>query len=430
MADVIGATFAAGYRLAGVLLRPAVPFILSGRVGRGKEDAQRLGERYGRASLPRPPGRLIWVHAASVGETNAILPLIEQLTSIGLAVLFTTTTVTSAAIAAKRLPVGAVHQFAPFDLAPFVSSFLAHWRPGVAIFVESEMWPTMVRKLDEAGVPLIVANARLSERSFRGWRRFAGFAGTVFPKITLCLAQSEADAARFAGLGASDVHTVGNLKFDVPPLAADSGALSRLAAAVNGRPVWVAASTHEGEEEVIADAHRLICLRHPEALTIIVPRHPERGDAVRAVLAAKGLTVAQRSRGNPLLHEIDVYLADTLGELGLFYRLAPIAFLGGSLIPHGGQNPIEPTRLDAAVLHGPHVHNFADIYATLDAAVPAATITDAASLADAVATLMADAAAVTARAAAGKEALARFTGALSATMTAIAPFLAGEVDTP
>ncbi len=428
MADVAAAAIAAGYRFVGVLLRPVVPFLLSGRVARGKEDPQRLGERYGRASLPRPPGRLIWVHAASVGETNAVLPLIERLTGIGLAIVFTTTTVTSAAIAAKRLPRGAVHQFAPLDLAPFVAGFLAYWRPNLAIFVESEMWPTMVRKLAEADVPLIVANARLSEKSYRGWKRFAGFAGTVFPRITLCLAQSEADAARFAGLGTTDVRAVGNLKFDVPPLAADSAAVARLTTAINGRPVWVAASTHEGEEEIVAEAHKLIRQRHPRVLTIVVPRHPERGDAVRAMIAGKGLTVAQRSRGNPLLDEIDVYLADTLGELGLFYRLAPIAFLGGSLIPHGGQNPIEPTRLDTAVLHGPHVHNFADIYAALDAAVPAAAIADAASLADAVAALLDDPAAVAARAAGGKAGLAQFSGALDAMMTAILPFLAGRAE--
>ncbi len=430
MANVAAATIAAGYRCVGVLLRPVVPFILSSRVARGKEDPQRLAERYGRASLPRPPGRVIWVHAASVGETNAILPLIDRLTHIGFAVVFTTTTVTSAAIAAKRLPRGAVHQFAPLDLTPFVVGFLAHWRPELAIFVESEIWPTMVRKLAEAGIPLVVANARLSAKSFRGWRHFAGFAGTVFSRITLCLAQSDADAARFAGLGATDVRSIGNLKFDVPPLAADSSAVARLAGAIDGRPVWVAASTHEGEEEVVAEAHRLIRQRQGQVLTIIVPRHPERGDAVRAMLAGKGLTVAQRSRGNPLVHEVDVYLADTLGELGLFYRLAPIAFLGGSLIPHGGQNPIEPARLDTAVLHGPHVHNFADIYATLDAAVPAASITDAASLADAVAALIDDPAAVAARAAAGGAALARFSGALDAIMTAIAPFLAGRPEQP
>ena len=288
-----------------------------------RKISQRVTERYGRASLPRPPGRLIWVHAASVGETNAVLPLIERLTAVGFAVLLTTTTLTSATVAAARLPSGAVHQFAPFDLAPYVTRFLGYWRPDFAIFVELELWPTMVRKLSGRGIPLVLVNARLSERSFRGWRRFAGFAGTVFTGITLCLAQSPGDAERFGKLGATNVRFAGNLKFDVPPLAADKGAVQRLKAAIGDRPVWVAAQTHEGEEEIVAEAHRRIRERHADALTIIVPRHPERGDAIRALLAGGGLTVAQRSRGNPLLREIDVYLADTLGELGLFYRARP-----------------------------------------------------------------------------------------------------------
>ncbi len=204
MADVAAAAIAGGYRFVGVLLRPVIPFLLSGRVARGKEDSQRVTERYGRASLPRPPGRLIWVHAASVGETNAVLPLIERLTAVGFAVLLTTTTLTSATVAAARLPSGAVHQFAPFDLAPYVTRFLGYWRPDFAIFVESELWPTMVRKLSDRGIPLVLVNARLSERSFRGWRRFAGFAGTVFTGITLCLAQSPGDAERFGKLGADE----------------------------------------------------------------------------------------------------------------------------------------------------------------------------------------------------------------------------------
>ena len=427
MADVAAATVAAGYRFVGVLLRPVIPFILSSRVARGKEDAQRIAERYGRPSLPRPPGRLVWVHAASVGETNAVLPLIERLTAIGFAVLFTSTTVTSAAVASARLPIGAVHQFAPYDLAPYVGRFLAYWRPELAIFVESQLWPTTIRKLAERGTPLAVVNAKLSERSFRNWRRFAGFAGTVFPKISLCLAQSESDAARFTSLGAPDVRNIGNLKFDVPVLEADSDALASLTAAIAKRPAWVAASTHEGEEEIVAEAHRRIRERHADALTIIVPRHPERGDAIRAILTERGLTVAQRSRGEPLSPETDVYLVDTLGELGLFYRAVPIAFLGNSLAGEGGgHNPIEALRLDTAVLHGPRIHNFADIFAILDQAVPCAPIVDAAGLADAVCRLIEDPAAAVASAAGSKAALASLSGALETTMAAITPYLASK----
>ena len=377
MADVVAATIAAGYRFAGVLLRPAVPFILSGRVARGKEDPQRLAERYGRASLPRPPGRVVWVHAASVGETNAILPLIERLTGIGLAVVFTTTTVTSAAIAAKRLPRGAVHQFAPLDLAPFVGGFLAHWRPNLAIFVELEMWPTMVRKLDEAGIPLVVVNARLSERSFRGWQPLRRVRRHRLPEDH-ALPRPVGSATPRASPGSAQPTcapsaTSSSTFRRLPPTAAPSPAWPRPSTA---RPVWVAASTHEGEEEIVAEAHRLVCQRHPQALTIVVPRHPERGDAVRATLAGKGLTVAQRSRGNPLLHEIDVYLADTLGELGLFYRLAPIAFLGGSLIRPRRPEPDRAARVSPPpCCTGRTSTTSPTSTRALDAAVPGAEVT-------------------------------------------------------
>lgn len=430
MAETLARAVLAGYRLSGILLQPLVPLVLAIRAARGKEDVGRKAERYGCASLPRPAGRIVWVHAASVGETNAVLPLIDRLTTAGFHVLFTSTTVTSAAIAAKRLPANAFHQFGPLDIAPFVDRFLDHWRPEFVMFVESELWPTIITRLEENVVPLVIVNARLSARSFRGWRRFDGVARALFSRIGLCLAQSEEDGARFSALGAGKVQVTGNLKFDVPPLAADPGELERLRSAVGQRPVWIAASTHEGEEEIVADAHRKLRDRFPDMLTVIVPRHPERGDAIRAMLAARRLSVAQRSRGEPLLREIDVYLADTLGELGLFYRAAPVAFLGGSLVPHGGQNPIEPTRLEAAVLHGPFVHNFSDIYQRLDADAPEESIRDAAGLAAAVGRLIAEPRSAAARAASAAKALAPFSGALDATMLALRPYLSGKYYSP
>jgi 3-deoxy-D-manno-octulosonic-acid transferase len=425
VADPAAAAISFGYSLFGLLLRPAVPFILSRRVALGKEDRQRTTERYGRASAPRPPGRLVWVHAASVGETNAVLPLVGRLTAAGLAVLFTSTTLTSAGVAAKALPKGAVHQFAPLDIGGFVDRFLGYWRPELAIFVESELWPTIVRRLAARDTPLVLVNASLSERSFHGWKRVAGFAGNVFGKIALCLAQTGEEAARFRALGAPDVRVTGNLKFDVPLLAADPSALALLKAAIGNRPVWVAASTHEGEEEFVADAHRNVRERHPGLLTILVPRHPPRGDAVRALLEARGLKVAQRSRANPLTPEIDVYLADTLGELGLFYRAAPIAFLGGSLVPIGGHNPIEPVQLGAAVLHGPHVQDQTMLFALLDNVSPLPPITDAASLAALVAKLLGDPAATAEIARRGLAAVLPQVGALDATMSALKPYLKG-----
>ena len=425
MGDILAALILALYRIAGFVFRPLVPLLISARVAQGKEDRARTGERYGHASRPRPPGRLIWVHAASVGETNAVLPLIARLTGEGFQVVFTSTTLTSANIAAARLPKGAFHQFGPVDITPYVDRFLEYWKPELAIFVESELWPMIIRRLERHTIPLVVVNARLSERSFRGWRRFGGTADALFGKIALCLAQSEQDAAHFAALGARHVSVSGNLKFDAPPLVADLREVERMTTAIGGRPVWIAASTHEGEEAIVASAHRVLRERYPQMLTIIIPRHPERGAAVRATLAAERLAVAQRSRGEPLLREIDVYLADTLDEMGLFYRLAPIAFLGGSLTPNGGHNPIEPARLDVAVLHGPHVHNFAGLFARIDHACPAKALVSAGDLAAAVGALLADPAATKVRAAATLAALAPLSGALDVTMQKLRPYLDG-----
>jgi 3-deoxy-D-manno-octulosonic-acid transferase len=424
-ADPVSATVAAAaYRLLGLALMPLMPLALSVRAARGKEDRARVGERFGRASRPRPAGRLAWVHAASVGETNAVMPLVDRIVAAGISVVFTSVTVTAANIAASRLPAGAVHQFSPIDVAPWIGRFLGYWRPDFALFVESELWPVTIVKLAGAGIPQILVNARMSERSFRGWNRFGGVARSLFSRIGLCLARTEEDGERYRSLGVPQVAVTGNLKFDVPPPAADPAAVAAFQALLGNRPVWVAASTHEGEEEIVAAAHQMLRQRHPGLVTIIVPRHPNRGPAIRSLIAARGLAVAQRSAGEPIGPLLDIYLADTLGELGLFYRVAPVAFLGGSLVTHGGQNPIEPVRLDAAILHGPHVHNFAGIYAALDEAGAAETIVDAESLAAAVVALLDDASALRRRLRRASIALAPFSGALDRTAFALAPYLA------
>ena len=423
MSDVLADTLLGAYRLAGRAAVPLLPFALSWRARRGKEDSARLGERFGRASLPRPLGRLAWVHAASVGETNAVLPLVEKMTAAGIAVVFTSVTVTSAAIAATRLPRGAFHQFAPIDAPPLVGRFLEYWRPDFALFAESELWPTTIFRLTASGIPQILVNARLSERSFRGWQRFSGVARSIFGCIPLCLAQSAQDAERYEVLGAPKVVVTGNLKFDAPVPDVDADGLADFRAVIAERPVWVAASTHDGEEAIVAEVHRRLSDRFPNLLTIIVPRHPERGGAVRADLAATGFAVAQRSRGEPFGEKTGIYVADTLGEMGLFYRIAPIALLGGSLVPHGGQNPIEAIRLGCAVLHGPHVHNFSDIFAAIDDAVPASAISDANDLFDALSACLNDPAAARHRAEAAADALKPFSGALDATLEALDPYL-------
>lgn len=424
MSDVLADTVLGAYRLIGRAAVPLLPLALSWRARRGKEDRARLGERFGRTNVPRPKGRVAWVHAASVGETNAIMPLIEKLTEVGIAVVFTSVTVTSASVAATRLPAGAQHQFAPIDAPPLVNRFLDHWQPDVALFVESELWPTAITKLSELAIPQIQVNARLSQRSYRGWRRFSGIARSIFGRIPLCLAQSIQDAERYRTLGAPRVVVTGNLKFDAPAPNVDQQALATFLTATAKRPIWVAASTHDGEEAVIADAHRALRDRFPDLLTIIVPRHPDRGEAIQAELGAAGFNVARRSCADIIEEANEIYIADTLGELGVFYSVSPIAFLGGSLIPHGGQNPIEPVRLACTVLHGPHIQNFADIYATIDESGVTPQVSDAASLATALAGLLADPQAARRHAETVAVTLKPFSGALAATMSELEPYLA------
>ncbi|MBB5752108.1 3-deoxy-D-manno-octulosonic acid transferase [Prosthecomicrobium pneumaticum] len=411
------------YHAAGYAALPLVPAFLGWRTRRGKEDPLRRGERFGRPSLARPRGRLVWIHAASVGETNAVMPLVARIVDEGVGVLFTTVTLTGAKTAMGKLPKGAFHQYAPLDIGACIDRFLDNWRPDLALFVESELWPATMGRLVRAKIPQVLVNARLSERSFARWEKLGETARLLFGPVTLCLAQSEADGARYHRLGVEKVTVTGNLKFDVPPPFADPRTVAAFEPLLAGRDVWVAASTHEGEEEVIAAAHRVLRHRRRGLLTIIVPRHPGRGPEVAAALAARGFAVALRSRDEPIRPETDIYLADTLGELGLFYRLAPIAFLGGSLVPHGGQNPIEPVRLDTAILHGPHVHNFAEVYAALDRTGRAETVRNSEGLATVLDALFSDPTAMRRRATKAAEALAAFSGALDATMRALLPYL-------
>lgn len=417
------------YRLAGICAAPFLPLLLSRRARQGKEESSRLAERRGIASAPRPDGLLVWVHAASVGETNAVVPLIGRLTRMGARVLFTTVTVTSAQIAATRLPPGAIHQFSPLDVQPWIERFLAHWRPDLALFAESELWPVTMVKLAERGVPQVLVNGRMSERSFARWQRYAPLARFLLARLALCLAQSPVDGDRYRAMGAKRVEVTGNLKFDAPLPIPDPGAVAALRKLIGERPIWLAASTHEGEEEVAAKVHRELAPSHAGLLTVIVPRHPDRGPAIADTLRQSGHSVSMRSRGEPVAEDTDIYVADTLGELALFYRVVPITFIGGSLVPRGGQNPIEPVRFEAAVLHGPHVHNFAEIYAALDAS-GSETVADAEQLAAAVHRLLADPARARNRVRAATAALQPFSGALDATLAALKPFLESRATAP
>ncbi|HWL69870.1 MAG TPA: 3-deoxy-D-manno-octulosonic acid transferase [Geminicoccus sp.] len=379
------------WRLATRIAAPLVRVHLQRRRRRGKEHPERWPERLAVDATRRPPGRLVWLHAASVGESLSILPLLDGLIQQrpDLRFLVTTGTVTSAALMAKRLPDGVLHRFAPVDLPDVVERFLDRWRPDLAMMVESELWPNILATLARRAVPTVLVNARMSERSFRRWRLAGSSIAALLGSFRLVLAQSQADAGRLTALGAGRVVTPGNLKYAAPPLPADEDELAALRTALDGRPAWLAASTHDGEELAAGQVHRALKSSFPDLVTVVVPRHPDRGQAIAQSLVSAGLPVAQRSAGQPPRAGA-VYVADTLGELGLFYRACPLVFVGGSLVRHGGQNPLEPARLGCAVLLGPHVWNFDEIARGMIAGGAAVQVENEAALAEQVGRLLAN----------------------------------------
>lgn len=411
------------YRAATAVLEPAVLGLLYWRRHKGREDKTRLGERQGYPSRQRPKGHLVWVHGASIGETLSLLPVVERLTQRGLSVLVTSGTRTSASLIARRLPPGAVHQFVPLDVPRYVRRFLDHWQPDLALIAESEIWPNTIMALEERHIPLVMVNGRMSDRSFQRWQKMAGTIRSLLERFALCLAQTQDDAERLARLGAPRVVITGNLKFDAAPPPADPRVVAHLSGLIAGRPVWLAASTHAGEEDAIVAVHRALAKRHPHLLTIIAPRHPHRGPEVAAIAAQGGLRASRRSEGIHPDRATDVYVADTVGEMGLFYRLSPVVVMGGSLVAHGGQNPIEPAKLGAAILHGPHVHNFEDVYAAIDEARGALMVKDSAALARAVSELLTNTALTRDMARAAGEAVQSLGGAVDRTMQSIEPFI-------
>ena len=414
------------YRLATTMLAPLSRPLLNWRLARGKEDAARLDERRGIPGAPRPTGSLLWLHGASVGEALSLLPLVDRLTQGGRKVLITTGTVTSAALLATRLPAGALHQFVPLDARRFMRRFVAHWRPDALLLAESELWPNLILAASDAHVPIILVNARMSERSFARWRRAPDFVGALLARVDLALAQSQGDGDRLAQLGVPRVALPGNLKYDAPPPPVDRQELAELAGLTSGRQIWIAASTHEGEEMIAGEAHLIVARTFPDVLTLFAPRHPARGAAIAAQLQGLGLSCALRSRGELPSAKTSVFICDTIGELGLFYRLAGVVFVGKSFLGEGGQNPIEPAKLACAILHGPHVANFADVYALLDASGGAAVVHDARELAQVLGALFGDAARLRAMTRAAAKAVEGQTGAIERMLSAIEPYLASS----
>lgn len=376
------------YRLGTGLLEPLAPMLLRRRAARGKEDPARVEERLGFPTLGRPCGPLIWVHGASVGETLSAVPLVERIgrERPDVSVLVTSGTTTSAEILARRLPDFALHQYAPIDTPGAADRFLDHWRPDLAILLESEIWPNLILGAQKRGARLALVSARFTEKAGSGWKRAPGAARRIFSAFDLVLPQDDASADRLAGLGAR-IGGRANLKLVGDILSYDQGEFDRLSTAVGDRAVVVSASTHPGEE-TLADVALADLPGRP--LHVIAPRHPRRADAIEAERVLAGRTVARRSRGEALAPDTEVYLADTLGELGLFFRLGDVVVLGGGWAAGvGGHNPLEPARLGKAVISGPSVSNWSGVFEAMVEA-DAVRLADGGELAGVVASLLAD----------------------------------------
>ncbi|WP_144378290.1 lipid IV(A) 3-deoxy-D-manno-octulosonic acid transferase [Mesorhizobium amorphae] len=411
------------YRAAGSAAYPLAGPYVAWRASKGKEDRARSRERYGVASQERPDGPLIWVHAASVGETNAVVPLVRSILDYGVTVVLTTGTVTSAKLVTERLGDRVIHQYVPLDLRPAVSRFLNHWHPDLVIIAESEIWPNTILELGARSVPQVLVNGRLSDRSFASWKKRSNIAEALFENLAHVVAQSEVDGERFRALGARPVTVSGNLKVDTPPPPVNAGELALLSRQIERRPTWAAISTHDGEEVIAAEVHKTLASRHPGLLTIVVPRHPNRAEELIEAFAGMGLTVARRSLDDQITPDVDILLGDTIGEMGLYLRLTEIAFVGRSLTSEGGQNPLEPAMLETAVLAGRNVQNFRDSYQRLLDAGAAKLVRDRPMLAGAVNFLLSNESARRDMMAAGAATVEQMRGALATTQRALEPYI-------
>lgn len=379
------------YRGLTFLISPLLPLYLQLRAMKGKEDPARLSERFGYASAPRPNGKLIWCHGASVGEALSLLPLIQQFNTLPQKpnILLTTGTRSSAEILAKRLPDAIIHQYIPVDTMAAMRRFIRHWQPDVALLVESELWPNLIGTLRGKKIPAALLNARMSERSARRWLHVAElWIKALLRVFDLILAQSEADAARFRALGAGTARSVGNLKAAAQALPYDENELSKLKDAIGHRPIWVMASTHDGEEEITCRVHTELQRHFPDILAIIVPRHPVRAPAIMDMIASHGLSVQRRSFNQLPQRDTAIYLADTFGELGLFYKLSPLVCIGGSFGKIGGHNPLEAAHFNCAIVFGPDMRNFAEVASHMISKDAARQVHDEAELIASLKTLL------------------------------------------
>lgn len=362
------------YRVLSTIFFPIIVIYILLRALRGKEDISRIGERFAFASIKAPQASqdLFWIHAVSVGEANSVLILVDEILKNNpkISILFTTTTKTSAAIIANKIKdwQGRVtHQFFPIDSYFTVRKFLKHWQPKKIFFVESEIWPNFIEGATKAQIPAFLINGRMSKRSFLRWQFAKKIGLEIFNNFKIIFAQSHEDQERFLQLTNKEVLFFGNLKSQAANLKCDEKELSKIRTEIASRPFWLAASTHAGEEEIVAEVHQELQKKLPNLLTILVPRHPYRSDEIKEMFRLKNIKFSQRAVGGKIDNGVEIYLADGLGELGLFYSLANFTFLGGSLFEVGGHNPFEPIKLKCAVISGKHVFNFKEIYEKLSA---------------------------------------------------------------
>ncbi len=379
-----GGAWLRAFSVASRLLEPAAPAILRRRRARGKEDPDRWREKLGEAFVPRPDGRLVWLHAVGLGEVLALRGLIGEMAELDpeLSFLITSTARSSAEAVSRNLPARTTHQFLPLDLPGPRRRFLDHWRPDLSVWAEQDLWPGLVAETAGRGIPLALVNARMNAEAYRRRARARGLYAPLLRAFRLIAAQDAATARNLEALGApAPVAVTGSLKPAAPPLADIPDERARLAGALAGRPIWLAASTHAEDEEVALAGHSLVLSRAPDTLLVLAPRIPSRGADIAHRCEDAGLRAVRRSQGAPLASGTQVYIADTIGEMGLWYRLAPSALVGGSFGPVEGHNPWEPARLVCAILHGPRTANFAADYAALAAADAARRVLTAEHLA-------------------------------------------------
>lgn len=376
------------YLAASAVLGPLARRHIRKRIAKGKEDRLRYTEKFGETTVPRPEGPLVWLHAVGVGEVLTLPALIRAMADRRpeLNFLVTSATLTAARAVAANLPNKTVHQYMPVDCLPFVRRFLDHWRPDLSVWAEQDIWPAMVVEADKRGIPLALLNGRMGRKSFESKLRAKSLFADLYGRFSLIEVQDAGSKTHLTRLGvpAAAVSVRRSLKAGAPPLPYDAVRLRALSKVLKKRFVWLAASTHAQEEQDIFNAHRIVLEQHDDALLIVCPRDPVRGAEVKAAAKAAGLTPQLQSLAPYIVPETNVFIADSIGEMGLWYALCDLAFVGGSLEPVGGHNPYEAMRMDCAVIHGPHVENFARDYRAAHDADAALAVKDAAGLAAAV----------------------------------------------